>query len=107
MIIEEGTVITLDDNNEYYLAHEIGKIEPTSNKTYYLAAGVVDDVKLNIADTCFIEIEKDNGGYFATKVKTDSEEYKKLTTLEVLYVGGENNPQLQDDILRALDGEEI
>lgn len=103
MIIEEGTVIILDDGNRYFLAHEIGEIEGYPNKMYYFASGVTENDKINTNDICFIEIERDNEGYFATKVKRNTEIYDILNSLEALSTLAEVNPMLKDAITKYIE----
>ncbi len=103
MIIEEETVIILDDGNQYYLAHEIGELEGFPNKTFYFSVGITEDEKINIDDVCFIQIEKENGDIYATKVPQDSEEFDILVTLETLVTAVEEDPTIKDKITEELD----
>ncbi len=103
MIIEEETVIILDDGNQYFLAHEIGELEGYPNKTFYFSVGVTEDEKINIDDICFIQIEKENGEVFATKVPENTELFQVLITLENLAVAVEENPSIKDKITEELE----
>lgn len=103
MIIEEGTVITLDDNNRYFLVHEIGELDGYPNKTYYFSAGVTPDEKINTNDICYIEIEKDGNDIFATKVVKNTELHDLLITIHSITSAAEENPAIKDKITEAIE----
>lgn len=103
MIIEEGTVIMLDDNNRYLLVHEIGDIEGYPNKIYYFAAGVTINDKINTDDICFIEIEKEGQDIYATKVRKNTEIYDILATLESISIATDADPSLKEKVTDYLE----
>ena len=106
MIIEEGTVIVLDEGFKYFLADEIGEIEGYPNKTYYFATGVTENEKINTEDICFIEIEKDGENIYATKVAKDSELFEILSGYEVLTVTALEHPSLKNQITNEFEEEQ-
>lgn len=103
MIIEEGTVIILDDSNRYLLVHEIGEIEGYPNKNYYFAAGVTKNDKINTDDICFIEIEKEGQDIYATKVRKNTELYDILATVESISIATDADPSLKGKITEELE----
>ena len=105
MIIEEGSVITLEGDERYFLADEIGEIDEYPGSTFYFGTGVTKENKLNSNEICFIEIEKDDKGYFATKVENGTKKYDILTTLETLSLTAISHPELKDKITKELEKE--
>lgn len=105
MIIEEGTVIILDGGYRYYLVEEIGQLDEYPNKTYYFAAGITNNDKINTNDICFIEIEKEGKEIYATKVDENSDVYETLSAFEVLSIAVAKNPTLKDSITENLNEE--
>lgn len=103
MIIEEGTVINLDDGNRYFLVHEIGEVEGYPNKTYYFSSGVTENDKINTNDICFIEIEKEGSNVYATKVRKNTELYDILATLESISIASDADPSTKNKITEELE----
>lgn len=103
MIIEEGTVIILEEGFRYLLIEEIGELKEYPNKTYYFAAGITKNDKINTDDICFIEIEKDGDDIYSTKIAKDSELYETLSAYEVLTLAAIQDPTLKNEITAALN----
>lgn len=106
MIIEEGTVIILDNNARYYLAHEIGELEGYEGK-YYFSVGVKENEKLNVDDIIFIKITEDEIGPLAERVKENTEIYSVLACLEITNVLMETIPGYKDKLITELEKIEL
>ena len=103
MIIEEETTIILDNGVRYLLLEELGEIDGYPGKTYYYAAGITKNDKINTNDICFVEIEKENNEVYATKVKKDSELYEILASLEAVSLAIEENPKLISELEQRIE----
>lgn len=103
MIIEEGTVLILEEDYRYMLLHEIGELEGYPNRTYYFGAGVTKNDKINLDDVCFLEIEKDEEGYTAMKVEKGTELYETLAVLETIDSAVDIDPTQKDKIAAELE----
>lgn len=106
MIIEEGTVIILDNNARYYLVHEIGELEGYEGK-YYFAAGVTENEKLNADDIIFIKITEDEIGPLAERIKENTEIFSVLSCLEITKVLMETIPGYKDKLITELEKIEL
>jgi hypothetical protein len=102
MIIEEGTVLILDNDARYYLAHEIGELEGYEGK-YYFAVGVTKNEKLNADDIVFIKITEDDIGPLAERIKENTEEYSLLACLEITNVLMETVPGYRDKLITEIE----
>lgn len=105
MILEEGTIITLEDNFEYIIVQELEKIEEYPENKYYFAAGITEDEKIKLNDLIFLRVEREEEDYFASKVDEKSEEFEFLITTTVLNAILEEHPELEEPLIAAFDKE--
>ena len=102
MIIEEGTVIILENGARYYLAHEIGELDDIEGK-FYFSVGVLEDERININDITFLQITEDEEGIIATNLEKTSPIYGALACLEVTKVLMDNIPGYKDKLISELE----
>lgn len=95
MIIEEGSVITLGNDAEYILAHDLGEIDGYEGK-FFFSVGVTKNNKLNIDDITFLQIRDTEEGPVAKNLEKNSEIYALLSCLEITNMLIESLPGYKD-----------
>lgn len=95
MIIEEGSVITLGNDAEYILAHDLGEMDGYEGK-FFFSVGITKNDKLNIDDITFLQIRETEEGPIAKNLEKNSEIYAMLSCLEITNILIENLPGYKD-----------
>ena len=100
-MIEEGNVITLDNNARYLLVKEV--IDPDTAKKYMLAVAITDEDYINYTEIAVFEATKDEDGEYVEKVNDKSQVYMNVVTAAYYDMLIEENPIVEDDILEQLE----
>lgn len=103
MILEEGTIITLEDGFEYVIIQDLGEIETYPGNKYYFAAGITADETIKMNDIIFLRVEREDEDYFASKVDEKTEEFAVLISATVLNAIIEEHPEFEETIYKELD----
>lgn len=106
IVLEEGRIITLENNGKYFLATDIGELEENSGKKYFFAVGVTQDYKIDLDDIIFIETYKENENYIAEKVDENSELYATLAQLQVTKEAILNVPGFAEKLQQVMENAE-
>lgn len=103
MVIEEGTIIKLEDDFEYLIIEDFGELSEYPGKKYYLAVGLTPDEKIKINDVIYIALEKDGEDYYISKVEEKTEIHDLLNLVDLLKDIIEEHPELEKTIYELLD----
>ena len=103
MIIEEGKVITLENNNQYFILTDIGELDDLPGYKYYFAIGVTPEETVDIDDLVFFQTEYIDGNYIVEEVDEDSESYKRLSLLQTVISASEMIPGYEEKLNKMLE----
>lgn len=95
MIIEEGSVITLGNDAEYILLHDLGEMDGYDGK-FFFSVGVTKNDKLNIDDITFLQIRNTENGPTARNLEKNTEAYAMLSCLEITSILIDSLPGYKD-----------
>jgi hypothetical protein len=97
--IKENDLITLDDNNKYFIIHTI---EDFNSKFHLLIRYLDDKEEFDFDDIAFVEEADENGEIFLDPV-TNPEIIKQLGAYVITFKSMDIDPEMKEQLDKALN----